>query len=57
MCRMKQGRAGWNFRKNTNMKTMLSGKFSKIDKSTGWNKAMQAEMFQKIDRFYSTFIK
>ena len=52
---MEQGLGGWSFQKNTNMKTMFPGNFSKIDKNTKWNKAVQAGIFQKIDRLSSTF--
>ena len=39
------------------MKNKFSRKVSKINKRAGWNKAMQAGIFQKIDKLCSTFIK
>ena len=34
-----------------------AGKFSKIDKRAGWNKAVQVGIFQKINKLCSTFDK
>ena len=54
---MEQGRVGWNFQKISAMKNKFSGKFSKIKKCAGWNKAVQAGILQKIDKLCSTFIR
>ena len=32
------------------MKNKIYGKFSKIDKPAGWNKVVQAGIFQKINK-------
>ena len=39
------------------MKNKFSGKFSKINKSAGWNKTVQAGIFQKVNKMCRTFIK
>ena len=39
------------------MKCMQAGKFPKINKRAGWNKAVQVGIFQKINKMCSTFIR
>ena len=39
------------------MKIIQAGKFPKINKRAGWNKAVQVGYFQKIDKMCSTFIR
>ena len=39
------------------MKNKFSGKFFKINKRAGWNKAVQVGIFQKINKLCSTFIR
>ena len=39
------------------MKCMQAGKFPKINKRAGWNKAVQVGIFQKINKLCSTFIR
>ena len=36
---------------------MQAGKFPKINKRAGWNKAVQVGYFQKINKMCSTFIR
>ena len=36
---------------------MQAGKFPKINKRAGWNKAVQVGIFQKINKLCSTFIR
>ena len=39
------------------MKNIQAGKFPKINKRAGWNKAVQVGYFQKINKMCSTFIR
>ena len=39
------------------MKNKTLGKFSKINKRAGWNKAVQVGIFLKSNKLFSMFIK